>query len=645
MVKLRLLITVFCFSCNLFAQQHTLVDSLSRLLKMAKDDTTKANLYNKIGDVYLNENSEKALSYFREAGKLSKRIHFLKGTFKHYMGISSSFALQGKFDSSYASDLESLKWARQEKDSLIYAQLLLNIGTTCLQMNDVEQAVKYIEEGKHIFYQMGNTEFDGRIYDLLQSLERIRHQYRKAVNYGIIAVEKYSRTNDTMKLCAAYTNLGLNYIELELFDSAKYCLDKAWLLGKSRNSLLVEITYNLNMAYIYMQQRDYNKVNPYAEKALELSRKSKLPEYEAIALFDVASYYLFKKEYQSAKNLADSALRISYAYNMTSVRLGVLPLLSHIAYGMQDTRAGDSLFTQYQLLNDSVLSESVTKNTIQTEKKYDTEKKESQIKLQQSQLKQKNILNYILIGSALSLLIISLLGYRNYTHRQKLQQAKIDELETEKQLTATEAILKGEEQERSRLAKDLHDGLGGMLSGIKYALSNMKENLIMTPQNANAFEHSINMLDNSIGEMRRVAHNLMPESLLKFGLDEALRDFCSEIDRNGRLNVVYQSLGVKDKVIEQSLSVAIYRITQELLNNILKHANAKQAIVQIGATENQLTITVEDDGKGVDTNTMKNSTGIGWNNIQSRVHYHKGSINIQSGPEKGTSVFIEFPIA
>ena len=645
MVKLRLLITVLCFSCNLFAHQHTLVDSLSRLLKMAKDDTTKANLYNKIGDVYLNENSEKALSYFREAGKLSKRIHFLKGTFKHYMGISSSFALQGKFDSSYLSDLESLKWAKQEKDPLIYAQLLLNIGTTCLQMNDVEQAVKYIEEGKHIFYQMGNTEFDGRIYDLLQSLERIRHQYRKAVNYGIIAVEKYSRTNDTMKLCAAYTNLGLNYIELELFDSAKYCLDKAWLLGKSRNSLLVEITYNLNMAYIYMQQRDYNKVNPYAEKALELSRKSKLPEYEAIALFDVASYYLFKKEYQSAKNLADSALRISYAYNMTSVRLGVLPLLSHIAYGMQDTRAGDSLFTQYQLLNDSVLSESVTKNTIQTEKKYDTEKKESQIKLQQSQLKQKNILNYILIGSALSLLIISLLGYRNYTHRQKLQQAKIDELETEKQLTATEAILKGEEQERSRLAKDLHDGLGGMLSGIKYALSNMKENLIMTPQNANAFEHSINMLDNSIGEMRRVAHNLMPESLLKFGLDEALRDFCSEIDRNGRLNVVYQSLGVKDKVIEQSLSVAIYRITQELLNNILKHANAKQAIVQIGATENQLTITVEDDGKGVDTNTMKNSTGIGWNNIQSRVHYHKGSINIQSGPEKGTSVFIEFPIA
>ena len=645
MVKLRLLITVFCFSCNLFAQQHTLVDSLSRLLKMAKDDTTKANLYNKIGDVYLNENSEKALSYFREAGKLSKRIHFLKGTFKHYMGISSSFALQGKFDSSYLSDLESLKWAKQEKDPLIYAQLLLNIGTTCLQMNDVEQAVKYIEEGKHIFYQMGNTEFDGRIYDLLQSLERIRHQYRKAVNYGIIAVEKYSRTNDTMKLCAAYTNLGLNYIELELFDSAKYCLDKAWLLGKSRNSLLVEITYNLNMAYIYMQQRDYNKVNPYAEKALELSRKSKLPEYEAIALFDVASYYLFKKEYQSAKNLADSALRISYAYNMTSVRLGVLPLLSHIAYGMQDTRAGDSLFTQYQLLNDSVLNESVTKNTIQTEKKYEIEKKESQIKLQQSQLKQKNILNYILIGSAISLLIISLLGYRNYTHRQKLQQAKIDELETEKQLTATEAILKGEEQERSRLAKDLHDGLGGMLSGIKYSLSNMKENLIMTPQNANAFEHSINMLDNSIGEMRRVAHNLMPESLLKFGLDEALRDFCSEIDRNGRLNVVYQSLGVKDKVVEQSLSVAIYRITQELLNNILKHANAKQAIVQIGATENQLTITVEDDGKGVDTNTMKNSTGIGWNNIQSRVHYHKGSINIQSGPEKGTSVFIEFPIA
>ena len=143
-----------------------------------------------------------------------------------------------------------------------------------------------------------------------------------------------------------------------------------------------------------------------------------------------------------------------------------------------------------------------------------------------------------------ALLIISMLSYRNYKHKQKLQQQRITELETEKQLTATEAVLKGEEQERTRLAKDLHDGLGGMMSGIKYSLQTMKGNLIMTPENQQAFERSMDMLDSSINEMRRVAHNMMPEALVKFGLDTALKDLCNDINQSGALQVNYQSIGI-----------------------------------------------------------------------------------------------------
>jgi len=207
---------------------------------------------------------------------------------------------------------------------------------------------------------------------------------------------------------------------------------------------------------------------------------------------------------------------------------------------------------------------------------------------------------------------------------------------------ATEAILKGEEQERSRLAKDLHDGLGGMLSGVKYSLNNMKENMVMTSDDANTFEHNIHLLNNSINEMRRVAHNLMPEALLKFGLNEALNDYCAETSKSGILKVSYMSFGLKDKTIERSLSITVYRIVQELLYNITKHANATQAIVQLSASETQLTITVEDNGVGFQNeNTLKTASGIGWKNIQSRVDYYKGNININSSPEKGTSVFIE----
>ncbi|MFA6945960.1 MAG: sensor histidine kinase, partial [Pedobacter sp.] len=229
-------------------------------------------------------------------------------------------------------------------------------------------------------------------------------------------------------------------------------------------------------------------------------------------------------------------------------------------------------------------------------------------------------------------------------HKQKLQQQRINELETEKQLTATEAVLKGEEQERTRIAKDLHDGLGGMLSGIKYSFNNMKGNLIMTPENHQAFERSMDMLDSSIKEMRRVAHNMMPEALVKFGLDTALKDFCNDINKSGALQVSYQSIGLEDATFEQTTAITIYRIVQELINNAMKHAAAKTAIVQVTKSDHQLTVTVEDDGRGFDTSIIKRTEGIGWTNIQNRIDFLKGKLDVNSEPGKGTSVLIELII-
>ncbi|MBS1620689.1 MAG: ATP-binding protein [Bacteroidetes bacterium] len=169
----------------------------------------------------------------------------------------------------------------------------------------------------------------------------------------------------------------------------------------------------------------------------------------------------------------------------------------------------------------------------------------------------------------------------------------------------------------------------------------MKGNLIMTPDNAQAFERSMDMLDSSIKEMRRVAHNMMPEALVKFGLDTALKDFCNDINRSGALQVTYQSIGLENTVTDQTVAITIYRIVQELINNIIKHAAAKTAVVQVSKTDGEISITVEDDGKGFDPAILKQPRGIGWSNIQSRVEYLKGKLDVQSEPFKGTSVLIE----
>jgi len=171
----------------------------------------------------------------------------------------------------------------------------------------------------------------------------------------------------------------------------------------------------------------------------------------------------------------------------------------------------------------------------------------------------------------------------------------------------------------------------------------MKENLIMTPDNALAFERSIDMLDSSIKEMRRVAHNMMPEILVRYGLDTALKEFCNEIDRSGVIHTSYQSIGMDKVELEQTVSVTIYRIVQELMSNAIKHALAKSALVQLhySGQEKLLAVTVEDDGKGFDTAVLEQSQGIGWSNIRNRVEFLKGKIDIKSAPGKGTSALIE----
>jgi len=154
----------------------------------------------------------------------------------------------------------------------------------------------------------------------------------------------------------------------------------------------------------------------------------------------------------------------------------------------------------------------------------------------------------------------------------------------------------------------------------------------------------MDMLDSSIQEMRRVAHNMMPEVLVRYGLDKALKDYTAEINKAGLVKVVYQSMGMENEVMEKSTALAIYRIVQELLNNVIKHAQATEALVQLFSENGKLVVNVEDNGKGFDTKLSEEKGGMGWRNIRSRAELLNGKIDLQSSPEKGTAVNMEFNI-
>jgi len=292
-----------------------------------------------------------------------------------------------------------------------------------------------------------------------------------------------------------------------------------------------------------------------------------------------------------------------------------------------------------------------TKNRItQLEEKYQLNKKQNEIiqllnekKIQQLTIKQKNVWLYILLGTILSLSIITFLVNKNTKRKQQIAEQELLQLQQEKELEATKTVLKVQEEERGRVAKDLHDGLGGMLSGIKLNLSAMKGNVILQQQDAGLFAKSIEQLDNAISEMRRVAHNMMPESLLKFGLTQAIQDYCESINESKIIQLAYKDIGMNER-LDNSIEIVLYRIIQELVNNSIKHAQAQHVIIQLVKNEKNVTLTVEDDGKGFDVNVLEKIKGFGLSNIQSRVDYLKGNLEIESQNNIGTSFYITIPV-
>jgi signal transduction histidine kinase len=646
----RLFILVLFFSSTQ-AQVLMNKDSLLRLIQSAQENTDKVELYINAGQQFETNEPETAKLYYRMANELSKQLNYKLGQIKYITNYTFVLNMQGYFDSSLILNLQSVELSRQIKDSVYLAKTLFNTGSSYRLKEEYENAVKYYEEGKKLFESFGDKRMIAQAYDILQNLFTGMKQYRKSLEYGKKAIKELTEIDNPTMLGSAYNNLGLNYVNLLQLDSAKTCFNQALAIALETNDQNMEVNGYLNMGDVFVHQGDYKSVKTYMEKALRISKKMNFYESEVIAFKGLSFCFQYSKNYAPAKSYADSALALALKYDFRNERQKLYTHLSNLSYSMQDVDQGQYYAVQSSLLGDSILNETIQKNTLELEKKFETEKKENQIikleadqKVQQLLIKQKSTLNYILIGAAISLFIVVLLSYRNYKQKQKLQQQRISELETQQQLTATEAVLKGEEQERTRLAKDLHDGLGGMLSGIKYSFNTMKGNLVMTPDNALAFERSMDMLDSSIQEMRRVAHNMMPEALVKFGLDTALKDFCNDINLSGALTVSYQSIGMENAAIEQTTAITIFRIIQELINNSMKHADAKNAIVQLSKTNNNLSITVEDDGKGFDTTMLNVSKGIGWENIKNRIEFLKGKLDINSQTGKGTSVLIEVEI-
>jgi two-component system, NarL family, sensor kinase len=635
------LILFLLLSCqSLFAQTNLIKDSLLNVLATAKDDSNKVLLLYRIGQETENNNPEEAKAYYRQAKRISERLNYTMGLLKYYSNYTAALRLQARFDSSLTLNKEALRLATDHGNEERIAVVHQNISADYSYLHDIDNAINhllmalpYYEKDKNdprlsvLYNQLGTIFNDARMYDKAQLY------LRKALNISRVNEDFNGET-------IALLNLGYLYKKLNRLDSALMFVQESMSIArKDNNDVMLGQSLNYAAA-ILLAQSKFDSSFKYTKEALVYSEKFADSLSIANNLHPMAIYYFNKKEFKKSEELALKGSGIANANGYTMTQQIYNELLAKLALVKGDLIKYNEYDRLAIELSEKLFNERLQENVLVQDKKYETAKKEAQILLQQADIKQKKTLNYFLGAGIAASLLILLFAYRNYKHRRKLQEQKIADLEKEKLLLATQSLLKGQEEERSRLAKDLHDGLGGLLSGVKLQLGAMKGNLILSEENGRTFNNALGKLDESISEMRRVAHNMMPEALLKLGLQQALQDYCDGLSESQpfKINCEFHAL---EKRMPPSTEIVVYRIVQELLNNAVKHSGATTILAQVIRQGDSLSITVEDNGKGFDENESDFTKGTGLKNIHSRVDYLKGKLDIKSAPGKGTSIHID----
>ncbi|GAP43801.1 signal transduction histidine kinase [Lentimicrobium saccharophilum] len=629
--------------------QQKITDSLERAIRTgAVKDTNRINALNRLAITYWYNNSERALNLSREAVRLSTEIGFNRGLAVACNILGVSFDIISEFDSALYYYEKAAHLSRKTGYNVILASALNNMGMVYQSRGDYKKAISVYLDALRIFEKLKDRKGIGNAYNNIGLVYFDLQQYRQALDYHNKALSIREKTGDKYGIGASLTNLGLAWSNLKDDDKAlKYYERSLKIKEEIGDKYGLAILLN-NMAIIYQDKNKlddalimYTKSENYHRQigdlhgliytfintATVLNRLGKF-DRSAIVL-DSAMYYA--REIKSLSRMAKVLEAYSYYYGKT----GNYP------------KAWKTMLT-LDSIKDSLYSEDMRQNIAEMKAKYEIDKSEHEIEFLNQQNEMKNLQlqtarirqrNSLLIAGFILLGVLSGMAFWLVKSRYKTKMR----LEHEKRLIQKEAfsaIVNAEENERKRIAMELHDGLGQLLSAAKLNISVLEDT--NSEEDRLAVDNAENLIDQAIADLRNISHNLMPSALIRLGLIPAIHDMADKINSGRQVVVKITSEGFESR-LPGNLEIAIYRVIQESVNNILKHAGAGNIFIDLRYGGESLDLSIEDDGKGMpEPSTSNSGKGIGWDDIRSRVSLFNGRMNLYSEPGKGTRLNINF---
>jgi len=657
-VWLRLAIFVLCICQFKVKAQSPLdvkkyIDSVSLALKATKNDSLRTELRFKIFTVTIENDTAKAKTYLDYA-RSSAKSPFEKAMLQYMLAVYYHYSNKELAKDAY---MKAEKMFSEFKNKNAYerrATIWQNYGLLAQDSDDEGGYLKILlEKAVPLAKLSGDDELLGSFYRSVGLVFRNNKELSKAEMYFMKAIQTLEKTDDIPSLVVAYLQAADNYLIMEQLAKAKPLLDKAYQTLKPTPSSFHMLSYYRALGNYYKATKNYTQAIKEFDSGIKLAKKlgevyeenqiafKKYQALKANKSYTVAKQVLLMvKANQEYNKFANNRLLITYEMGEINALLNNMTE----AYKWKDL---------YADMNDSLNRSRLKKELHELEIKYQRAEQQREIvhleaQKQKALLTAKNANINTWLFASLSLLlalsiVFSISYYRNRKNlaeqKQLVYMEKLNVLEQQQKLDLAEAMLLGEERERKRVAADLHDGLGGMLSGIKMRFSNWIEE---HHKSSDGFLNTlVKQLDTALTDLRQIARNLMPETLLKLGLAAALADLCDSLHTE-KTQIEFQTFGL-GKNLPMAFQLGIYRIVQEALANALKHADATHILVQCSQNQHIFLVAVEDNGKGFDINAQ-NGKGLGLTNLKNRVEALKGTFDIQPSQNKGTIINIEFNV-
>ena len=646
----KTLLTLFLALCwSLSIAQSPMADSLRREFHKSKDPIQQIELYYALAGEVQIQDLDLSLAYADTLEKMAKAA-------KSLLGESKALHIRGK---AYQDKGDKAAAIRTLKQQLEIGKKIKDLGT---------QADAYNAMG-------------GTYQDFFQN--------DSAQYYLLLGAKLREKMGDLENAASAYSNLGNVYSDAELHDKAIEYLEKALEIRlKTGDERRTVFTYN-NLAVAHGAKKDYEKSLDYYYKGIAMALKNDNKfvagvmlggvchllhetgkDQEAIPKCEQSIQYLMETKRET--NLVFPYVNLAAVYNsLGQAPKGLASALKGYAI-MQKFQLMDPLtvyyeeiarsyellgqpqkalfwFKKFQALDDSLFTLENTKVLADMEAKYQTQKKETEIAQQQLKLeKQEGQLfqqQTWIWGLGFGFLGFTLLGWLFWNRFRLRKKAELDAAIIQEQKLGLSAVIEAQESERKRIAKDLHDGIAQEMVALKLGFSALQHKIAnVAPVEAQQVGQLAEQLDQSCTEVRNISHTMLPPMLEQHGLAPSLEMLLRNTLQGTALQYEFESSLVPDQ-LDEKVEIGVYRVAQELLNNVIKHAQAGKVMVILYLAGGSLILRMEDDGRGFDFEQARSKGSMGILNILSRVNTLGGVFQTESAYPKGTISVIRIPLA